>query len=94
MPGIQVLLLDEATASVDPETDQLIQAALQTSFATATLFTVAHRLNTVANYDRIMVMDAGEVRRLLRVVPGERASKCRAVSADQLKFKQIYQIDR
>lgn len=58
---VQVLLLDEATASVDPETDQLIQSALQTAFADATLFTVAHRLNTIANYDKIMVMDSGEV---------------------------------
>ncbi|KAA0198364.1 hypothetical protein HAZT_HAZT001131 [Hyalella azteca] len=58
----KVLLLDEATASVDPETDQLIQAALQTAFRDATLFTVAHRLNTVAHYDRIMVMEAGQLR--------------------------------
>uniref|UniRef100_A0A6A7FUX9 ATP-binding cassette transporter sub-family C member 5 n=1 Tax=Hirondellea gigas TaxID=1518452 RepID=A0A6A7FUX9_9CRUS len=58
----KVLLLDEATASVDPETDQLIQAALQTAFTDATLLTVAHRLNTIVHYDRIMVMEEGEIR--------------------------------
>ena len=63
----KVLLLDEATASVDPETDQLIQSALREAFGGATLFTVAHRLNTVAHHHRIMVMEGGQVG-LLKII--------------------------
>lgn len=55
-----VLVLDEATASVDGETDAVIQKMLRSRFVGTTLLTVAHRLNTIMDYDVILVMDEGK----------------------------------
>ncbi|TYJ52286.1 hypothetical protein B9479_007101 [Cryptococcus floricola] len=62
--GSKVLMLDEATSSVDPETDALIQRIIQSQFSNTTILSIAHRLQTVAYYDRILVMDAGKVAEL------------------------------
>ncbi|XP_065303398.2 ATP-binding cassette sub-family C member 2-like [Dermacentor albipictus] len=60
--GTKILLLDEATSQMDGDTDQLIQVALRDAFAQCTLFTIAHRLHTVLDYDRILVLEDGKVR--------------------------------
>ncbi|GBM52169.1 Multidrug resistance-associated protein 1 [Araneus ventricosus] len=57
----KILVLDEATAAVDLETDSLIQETIRTEFKDASVLTIAHRLNTVMDYDRIMVLDQGRV---------------------------------
>jgi ATP-binding cassette subfamily B protein/subfamily B ATP-binding cassette protein MsbA len=56
-----ILLLDEATASVDTETERQIQEALEHLMAHRTSFVIAHRLSTVRNADRIYVLDRGQV---------------------------------
>eukprot|EP00903_Cladosiphon_okamuranus_P011464 g10798.t1 len=56
-----VLVMDEATANVDPETDALIQEAMKEGFGECTILCIAHRLHTVAFYDRVLVLDKGEV---------------------------------
>ena len=57
----KVVLLDEATSSVDFATDQLMQRTIKECFADATILTIAHRLNTIIDSDRVLVMDAGLV---------------------------------
>ncbi|KAF7798058.1 hypothetical protein EIP86_009270 [Pleurotus ostreatoroseus] len=56
-----IIVLDEATSNVDVETDAKLQRTIQTEFASSTLLCIAHRLNTIVYYDRILVMDAGKV---------------------------------
>ncbi|CAF1188257.1 unnamed protein product [Rotaria sordida] len=56
-----ILLVDEATANVDHATDKMIQEVISEKFRDRTILTIAHRLNTVANSDRILMLEKGEV---------------------------------
>ncbi|KAJ8064016.1 hypothetical protein OCU04_007859 [Sclerotinia nivalis] len=57
----KILILDEATSSVDVQTDALIQQSIREEFADSTLLVIAHRLSTIADFDKIMVMHDGKV---------------------------------
>ncbi|KAL3217736.1 hypothetical protein MRX96_050944 [Rhipicephalus microplus] len=59
--GTKILVLDEATSQMDQDTDRRVQTTLRECFSHCTLITVAHRIDTILDYDRVVVMEDGRV---------------------------------
>ena len=57
----KIIIMDEATANVDFKTDRLIQKVIRLKFKDSTVITIAHRLNTIMDYDKVLVLDGGRV---------------------------------
>ncbi|EHN02182.1 Vmr1p [Saccharomyces cerevisiae x Saccharomyces kudriavzevii VIN7] len=90
----KIILLDEATSSIDYDSDHLIQGIIRNEFSRSTILTIAHRLRSVIDYDKVLVMDAGEVKEYdhpYELLKNERSifySMCRD-SGDMELLKQI-----
>jgi ATP-binding cassette subfamily C (CFTR/MRP) protein 1 len=57
----RIVIFDEATAAIDHETDKALQQVIRTAFASSTVLTIAHRLDTILDSDRILVLDGGRI---------------------------------
>ena len=57
----KIIVMDEATASIDVKTERLIQNAINELLFNSTTFTIAHRIKTILNSDRILVLEKGEI---------------------------------
>ena len=57
----KIIVMDEATANVDFKTDNLIQQVIRHKFKDSTVLTIAHRLNTIMDYDKVLILDGGRV---------------------------------
>ncbi|KAL7409478.1 hypothetical protein BDY24DRAFT_218614 [Mrakia frigida] len=90
-----IVILDEASSSVDQETDLLIQQTIREEFTNSCLLTIAHRLSSIVDYDRLLVLDAGRVVEfdtpfaLLSKKQGEEGAVFRGMAEKSGKFEEL-----
>ncbi|SJL83693.1 ABC transporter ATP-binding protein [Vibrio palustris] len=82
----KILLLDEATANVDSETEQVVQKALANLYGKVTMIVVAHRLSTIRNADTILVLDDGEL-----IEEGNHQS---LMNIEQGRYRAMYELQK
>ena len=100
-----IMIMDEATASMDRDTDAFVSLKIKNTFNKSTTFTVAHRLLTIANYDRVLVLDKGQIKEfdepyklLVKNVGDDRITNVEGLFAQMVKNtgpiaeKDIFQI--
>ncbi|KAI8611877.1 hypothetical protein BC830DRAFT_624097 [Chytriomyces sp. MP71] len=95
--GSKVILLDEATASVDSETDGRIQATIRSEFTDSTVLTIAHRLKTIVDYDRVIVLDHGvivENGRPIDLIENSKVNAFRRMCEETGEFEDLVAIAR
>ncbi|KAI9352851.1 hypothetical protein BDR26DRAFT_1002960 [Obelidium mucronatum] len=95
--GSKVIMLDEATASVDSELDGRIQSTIRTEFAGATVLTIAHRLKTIVDYDRVIVLDHGQVienGRPIDLIENSKVNVFRKMCEETGEFEELVAIAR
>ncbi|KAI8825578.1 P-loop containing nucleoside triphosphate hydrolase protein [Fimicolochytrium jonesii] len=83
----RVIVLDEATAGMDAETDAMIQAVIRSEFRDATVLTIAHRVGTIMDYDRVMVLQGGLVQEL--GAPADLVREPRPVAEGGVTFRAL-----
>lgn len=94
----KILVMDEATANVDSNTDALIQKTIRNKFANCTVLTIAHRLNTVMDSDKIIVMNEGRCiefgtpYELLTAKEGPRLFQAMAQQAGEMYFENFLKV--
>lgn len=96
----KILIQDEATAHLDGATDQFVQRIIRDEFADCTVITIAHRLDSIVDSDRVLVMDAGQVvefdhaHRLLQKSDGFLTKLVTETGAENAQhFREIAQIN-
>ncbi|VEU24425.1 DEKNAAC105626 [Brettanomyces naardenensis] len=92
----RILMLDEATASIDYESDTKLQKTIRDEFSQSTIITIAHRLKTIIDYDRILVLDAGKIKEFdspYKLIQNKK-SQFRSMCLDTGEFDELVRISR
>ncbi|OWB72623.1 hypothetical protein B5S31_g2340 [[Candida] boidinii] len=87
----KIIMLDEATASIDYKSDALIQRTIREEFANSTIMTIAHRLRSIIDYDKILVLDGGRVKEFADpyTLITDKSSQFRSMCEDSGEFDEL-----